>query len=303
MHDPLLYYTRPGLMTDPGEHAPLLHGLPADIPALVKVVQGNLLHIFWAERYGVKLTPERQQEVNLRRISTMLAWIHSVDDRPLTVPRPVEQRLVGNCRDFSLMLCTLLRQVGIPARPRCGFGAYFEAGQYIDHWTCEYWNAAQNRWIQVDAQMDDLQREVLKLSFDPLDVPYDQFLSGGRAWLACRSGQADADKFGIFDMHGLWFIRGNVGRDLASLNRMELLPWDCWGIMDQPAADTEEGLALYDRISALTLADNDSFDAMRALYEDDRLCVPDMIRSYENGQVREMNIQAPEPLPAGKTLV
>ena len=44
----------------------------------------------------------------------------------------------------------------------------------------------------------------------------------------CRAGQANPDLFGVFDMHGMWFIRGNVVRDLAALNKVELLPWDCW---------------------------------------------------------------------------
>ena len=29
---------------------------------------------------------------------------------------------------------------GMPARARCGFGAYFEKGKYVDHWVTEYWN-------------------------------------------------------------------------------------------------------------------------------------------------------------------
>jgi hypothetical protein len=40
----------------------------------------------------------------------------------------------------------------------------------------------------VDAQLDELQREVLKIPFDPLDVTRDQFIVGGRAWQMCRSG-------------------------------------------------------------------------------------------------------------------
>jgi hypothetical protein len=40
-------------MTDPGEHAGLFEGLPTEIPALCQVVQGLLLHIFWAERHSI----------------------------------------------------------------------------------------------------------------------------------------------------------------------------------------------------------------------------------------------------------
>lgn len=82
----------------------------------------------------------------------------------------------------------------------------------------------------VDAQLDAFQCTEMKITFDPLDVPRDQFIVGGRAWQMARSGQVDPERFGIFDMHGLGFVRGNLVRDVAALNKVELLPWDCWGI-------------------------------------------------------------------------
>ena len=50
----------------------------------------------------------------------------------------------------------------------------------------------------------------LDLHFDPADMPPGEFLTGAEAWLRCRAGEADPEEFGIFDMHGLWFVRGNV---------------------------------------------------------------------------------------------
>ena len=47
---------------------------------------------------------------------------------------------------------------------------------------CEYWAEDEGRWVLVDAQLDELQCDVLKMSFDPLDVPRDQFIVGGKAW-------------------------------------------------------------------------------------------------------------------------
>lgn len=83
---------------------------------------------------------------------------------------------------------------------------------FEDHWVVEYWNRDQNRWVLVDAQLDELQRHVLKIDFDVLDVPRDQFIVGGAAWQMCRSGEQDADKFGIFDMHGLGSVRQSCPR-------------------------------------------------------------------------------------------
>ena len=42
------------------------------------------------------------------------------------------------------------------------------------------------------------------------------------------------DQFGIFDWHGQWFVQDNLVRDFLSLNKIELLPWDGWGLMAGP---------------------------------------------------------------------
>jgi len=198
----------------------------------------------------------------------MLARIRELDDQPLTTVRPLESRLVGNCRDFATLLCGMLRHQGVPARARCGFGAYFEPEHYEDHWVCEVWRGDKGPWVLVDAQLDSFQCEALDIQFDPCDVPRDQFLVAGKGWQLCRGGQADPNRFGIFDMHGMWFIRGNLLRDLASFNKMELLPWDGWGLVEREDGElSAEDVALLDRVAALTLAGNEAFPEMRAVYE------------------------------------
>jgi hypothetical protein len=267
-HDPLAYYATPGPTTDAGQYAHLFRDLPQDIPSLVRVVQGVLLHIFWAERYGVTLSDERKLEVNLRTVEAQLARMTQLNAQPLTIARPPEQRLVGNCRDFSVLLCALLRSQGIPARARCGFGAYFLPNHFEDHWNCEYWNAEQQRWVLVDAQLDELQCDVLKPPFDPLDVPRDQFITGGLAWQMCRTGGYDPHSFGIFDMHGLWFVRGDLVRDFLAINKVEILPWDPWALMsssDEEAA--HDNVELVDQMAALTLTGNEQFQEVRAFFQ------------------------------------
>ncbi len=291
MNSTLAYYAQHGRMSYPGEYAYLYENLPTSISELVKVVQGITIHVFWAERYGLKVPPERMDELQLRSIERRLARTIELDPHPLTEPRLTDKKLLGNCRDHSLLLASLLRHQGVPARARCGFGAYFMPDHFEDHWVTEYWNQEQSRWMLVDAQLDELQCDVMKIPFNPLDVPRDQFIVGGRAWQMCRSNEQDPDKFGIFDMHGLGFVRGNLVRDVASLNKMELLPWDCWGVILTEQLDIPDDLSMLDEVAALTSGDVPDFDAVRSRYESDpRLHVKDLFLSYVNGNMIKVSV-------------
>ncbi|MCG2786070.1 MAG: transglutaminase domain-containing protein [Anaerolineae bacterium] len=291
----LSFFSSQGRISQPGQYAHLFENLPTDIAGLCKIVQGTTIHVFWAERYGLKLSPERQAEVQLRTMEKRLARTLELDPRPLSEARPLERKLVGNCRDHTLLLVAMLRQQGVPARARCGFGAYFLPNHYEDHWVAEYWNAAEERWVLVDAQLDEFQCREMQVAFDPLAVPRDQFIVGGAAWKMCRSGAADPDSFGIFDMRGLGFIRGDFIRDVAALNKVELLPWDCWGLilkyqMDNNQLDPSD-LALLDRLAELTSGDVPDFEQVRQCYESDpRLRVDETIQSYVDGGMQTISI-------------
>ena len=289
--DPLIYYARQGPLSDPGEHTGLLSGLPNDIAGLCRVVQGLLLHRSSAPGRGLQLSAERQErECNLRLVSRMLERIRELDDRPLGAARPLEKRLAVVCRDLALLWVAFLRHQGAPARARAGFANYFHGPQaspgfWVDHWVGEYWKAEEARWVLVDAELDDWEREFCQVDVDPLDVPRDRFLVAGRAWQLCRAGLVDPHRFGLAPdgEHGLWYVQSQLVRDFAALNKMELLCWDCWGLGDygpQDAVSIEELVAL-DQIAAMSLAGNEAFFEVRFTYENDlRLRVPPVVRSY-----------------------
>jgi len=289
----LAFFTQQGPISTPGAYAHLFDNLATGIAELCKLVQGTMIHVFWAERYGLRLSPERQSEVQLRWLERRLARTLELDSRPLTESRPLNRKIVGNCRDFTLLLTSILRQQGIPARARCGFGAYFLPDHYEDHWVAEYWNADQGRWVLVDAQLDEFQCKTMQVPFDPLDVPRDQFITGGAAWQMCRSGQTDPEKFGIFDMHGLWFVRGNFVRDVAALSKVELLPWDCWGLINgKDASISTADWAFLDHLAELTRGDVPDFEKVRKLYESDpRLHPGETIGSYINGNLEPIELK------------
>jgi hypothetical protein len=274
------YYGSQGMMSEPGDYSSLLADLPDATSDLCDVVQNNLIHVFWAERYGITLSEAQKQTLNLRKLSEKLSLIHSTDPRPLISKREIHARQVGNCRDFSLLLTALLRHKGIPARCRCGFGRYFLPEHYEDHWVVEYWNEDEHHWAMVDPQLDAFQIKSLNIQFDPLNVPSDQFITGGQAWQLCRAGNANPDHFGIFDMRGWWFIWGNVVRDFLALNKTEILPWDGgWGFLTHELSDplpNESELILYDQIAKISSRPDDAFQQIRSLFNSDaRFSLPD----------------------------
>jgi len=288
------FYSSHSCITDPGKYGALFDDLPSEISELVKIVQGLILHLHWAERYGVFPSEKRKQEANLRFVSKQLEEVKNHDGASLTISRSPENRILGTCRDFSVLLSALLRHQGVPARARCGFGTYFMPDQYEDHWICEYWKEVEERWVMVDAQLDEFQCQTLGIEFDPLDVPAELFLTGGKAWQLYRTGNADPNKFGIFNMKGLWFVRGNLVRDLASLNKKELLPWDCWVLStgdDDSLSDDD--FALLDQVAPLTLPEHFSLSDLRSIYEAEKgLKVPPVISSFTGGKFQEINLRA-----------
>ncbi len=266
-------------LSDPAGQSRLFEELPKGPAKLAEVVQGLLMHEHIAPAYGLNLSPTKHAEVHVRAVEAMLEQIAARDRRPLTEARMPADRQVGVCRHFTLMHVAMLRHQGVPARARCGFGAYFEKGKFVDHWVTEYWNESQRRWVLADPQLDARQREIFHIAFDPLDVPRDQFVVAADAWALCRSGKADANAFGILHMWGLWFVAGNVIRDFAALNKREMLPWDGWGAMAGNDADLD--LALLDHVAALTRAPDAHFEELCALYHRDRrLSVPTVVFNH-----------------------
>jgi hypothetical protein len=198
MEDWKQYYSSQSVVTGPTEYKELYDTLPDDIPSLCGVIQGLLLHRWWTEQYGVKISKEQEEEIKIRKITRQFKRVLELDGSPLTTHRPPDKRLVGTCRDYAAFLTSFLRHKGIPARMRVGFATYFMPGQYVDHYLCQYWNQTESRWVLVDAQIDDLQRRAMNISFDTCDMPEGLFLPGGRAWQLFREDKADPDLFGIF---------------------------------------------------------------------------------------------------------
>jgi hypothetical protein len=280
--NPHNYYREQSEITEPGSYIHLFTDLPTDIPSLSRVVQGLIIHYRNGSKFNYTIPGNRIQEIDTRYVEKMLARIHELDSRSLTQERPLEKRLVGSCRDFATLFCSMARYQGIPTRVRIGFSAYFNRNFNHDHAIVECWDSAEHRWKLIDPEISasDLSENTL-INFDRYDVPYNKFIIAGKVWQRCRAGKADPNKFGVdpnSSLKGWRFMRDKLVQDLATLNKAEFLLWDSWGILQQDTAGEE---ALLDRIAEITLAGDETFAQVRSLYEhEDGLRVTSPIISY-----------------------
>ena len=217
-------YRTPGILTDltPEQHEIVarVDGVPV---ALCRAAQSVLMLPELAIASGVDAS--RASGKNVRPAAELLGIALRLSEAPLGPPRPMDRRVLGTCRHFAVLACALLRAHAIPARARCGFETYFRPGWHNDHWITEYWD--DSRWVRIDSEILGLD-----LVEHPDDLAARQCLTGSEAWAAYRQG-ADPMTFGVHGTEnwGAAEIVGNAIRDLAALNKIEVLPWDEWGPM------------------------------------------------------------------------
>ena len=214
-------------MTEPGALSAEFSLLPSDISSLNHIIHGLLVHSEWLSAYGLDASAFPSMSRRTLPVSERLQALSKSRSGELREARAPAQRSAGTCRDFALTLCSFLRAKGVPARLRCGFAAYFGEG-WEDHWICEYWDGQRREWRLSDPQLDEVTRAACTVTFDPCDMPREVFLTAGEAWLRCRAGKENPDRFGHGDVKGLWFMKVNVVRDSYALNGRETSPWDRW---------------------------------------------------------------------------
>jgi len=269
----LQYYAQQSVITDPSTYFHLFKNLPHDLPNLAKTVQGLVISLPWEDAYGLDTPRERHNEIYLRTVPEMLRRILELDSSPLTLERPPQKRKVSLCRDFAVLLVSMLRHQSVPARVRVGFAGYYraETPRYWDHRIAEYWNERLNRWVLVDTMTEEPILKRLKFKIDPLNIDSSsQFLLAGEVWQRCRAGKADPKEFGDSpDDLGMPPIRYALLQDFDYLNKNELVGFDAWhSLINKPENEvTEEEKALLDEVAEMTNHVDSNFNGLRELYQ------------------------------------
>ncbi len=285
MENNLRFYQEHDIMTEIKTMKDMVADMPKDIKVIVSYVQNVLLHQQWSEAYGLKLSDERKMEPFIRSFEDKLIFLKNLGYTHISEEKGNESKIIGICRDFSVVAAALCREAGIPARARCGFASYLEKDKYIDHWVLEYWNEDKKQWVMVDAQLDALQQKALNIPFDPLDVSEEYFITGPRAWLMCREGLVNPELFGIFKWWGYDYLRCNLILDANSLLKLPMQPWDMWeGYKSMPMKEwTEKDYEVMDDLARLAMnVDNNPNALFDFVQGNKKIKVPDDLEKVIN---------------------
>jgi Transglutaminase-like superfamily len=281
------YYVAQSRVTEPGRFTEQVQALPGTLSAMRHAASQLVFHYRgggdWAAN-GVEAA--RLAEIDTRYAESMLARIFELSDLPLTADRAASQRVVGCCRDFTVLFLAIARAHGWAARARVGFGSYLGGPWNYDHVVAEVWDTAEGRWRLVDAQLpDDYVDSYLGVPVDVADLTRTQFVTGAAAWQACRTGGADAARFLVdpdLDIpitKGWPYIRHNLIHDLAALTKREMVLWDYWGWAEIEGELTPAQLAALDELAAAINHDAPVAELL-AFAERDGLRVPGTVTSY-----------------------
>lgn len=268
----LAFYRAYGVQTDPGEFGYLYEGLPASLEGLCDLIKTQLIHPAELERYA-NVLPEgrRREDAAFYSVGDMLRELVARNPRGLVWDRSPVERLVLSCRFHAMLLASMVKSRGIPARVRVGFAGYLapEIGKHIDHWVTEVWNGREGRWMIVDA--------------DAGRIDIDDFEIAGDVWLAARRGEIDPQVYGFHIWWGLGYIVGNLCHDLwANLNE-EPIYWQGPELFHRdPAQLDAEGMAFVDHLARLLKRPEDNIEellglrAEQPLLQDVRGTAPDL---------------------------
>ncbi|MEN8117139.1 MAG: transglutaminase family protein [Bacteroidota bacterium] len=204
----LEFYTQYSSYTDLGEYEYLYKNLPDSLPELCNLIRSQFIHPY-AElpRYSDLIPKERWNEaVKYPTVKSVLEGLVSYDSSGIVNDRKPEDRLVLGCRHNAILLASILKYRGIPARVRAGHVTYLRPGFHLSHTICEVWNKSEKRWMLVDP------------SVGMVDFNREQFEFSNELWLKLQNEEIDSNLYAFPGRYsGFVSILGKVCPDLASI--------------------------------------------------------------------------------------
>ncbi|MBN2215018.1 MAG: transglutaminase domain-containing protein [Bacteroidales bacterium] len=258
----LNFYLQYSSFTDPGEYEYMYENLPDSLPELCSLIRTQFIHPYAElQKYRELIPKERWNEMfRYPSVKSILEGLVSYDSSGLTKERKPEDRLVLGCWHNSILLASILKSRGIPARLRYGHATYIAPGYHISHTISEIWNEDEMRWMLVDPSMD-------MVDFSP-----DKFDFSNDAWLQLQRKEIDPNLYGIPGKYsGMCSIAAKVCGDLASVLGTEHTIFQYAPILDfifeEDKQLTDEHIETLNRISELMKSlDIDNLSKLQEIY-------------------------------------
>ena len=256
------FYRQYSSFTDPGEYKYLYKNLPDSLPELCRLIKSQFIHPYSElPKYRDQIPKERWNEsLKYPTVKSILKGLLSYDSRGIVKDRKVEDRLVLGCREYAILLASILKYRGIPARVRNGHATYLIPGFHTSHTICEVWNENDKRWMLVDpgTGMIDFCREKFDFSND--------------LWLKMQKGEIDPNLYGLPGNYtGLVSIVGKICPDLASILGTEYTIYQYAPILDYAFKNNNqlpaEQIEILNRISELMKSlDAENLSKLQEIY-------------------------------------
>src|ERR1035437_4870766 len=256
------FYKLYSSFTDPGEYAYFYKNLPDSLPELCSLIKSQFIHPF-AElpQYRDQIREERWNEMEkYPTAKSILAGLLSYDSRGFVKDRKPQDKLVLGCREYAIILASVLKYRGIPVRVRCGHATYLVPGFHVSHTVCEVWNKKDKRWMLVDP------------GTGMIDFNRDKFDFSNEAWLKMQKGEIDPNLYmAPPNTSGLVSIVGTISPDLLSILGTEFTIYQYTPILEytlnnQNKLSTEQ-IEILNKISELMQSlDADNLTKLRDIY-------------------------------------
>ncbi|WP_137157009.1 transglutaminase domain-containing protein [Rhizobium sp. FKL33] len=241
------FYASQSLYSDPGPYRETLMRAGEQPKTIARWINSWMQHPRGPESRQRGFQPEQVADLELRSVAELLS---EAAKRHLLDGETPQRKVGGLCRDFALLAVSRFRLGGVPARLCVGFADYLAPGYWEDHWLCEWRDGG--RWKRLDVEFAGLE----EIPFDAQDVPGERFMTADEAWRRLKDEPGIASQLGVssLGLAGDWFVAGSLYRQMAALRKLELKPWDYWGLSADLSRHSrswpQEGHKTFDQLAA-----------------------------------------------------
>lgn len=204
---------------------------------------------------------------SLDTAAAMTSEIFRLNKNGFVINKPLHEKIITTCRYMSILFASVLKSKGIPTRCRAGFAPYIYEDYVVDHWINEYFDKKLNKWIAIDAQVQDSKKIYKQVDLCNLEK---EFEYPADLWLKARKGHlANISKYAKYSNDdNLQVIAKQLFLDFFSLMNYELgyriTPLFIYG--KNFSNLTDEDYEEIDNLAKLMLNPDENFDKLKQIF-------------------------------------